>query len=142
MAFKAVKGKWGLRWWPKTASTAFSVNTLVAVNAGTGFFIPASSTTDFNLGILRKAVTSSDSDYASNTRLPIECPMSPYAEMEGDVSTGTLATTSVGEYFNLTDAAGVDQSSGSNRSVLCTGFISASKGLFVLNSNAATRPAV
>lgn len=140
MAFKAIKGRWGLRWYPKKASTAFAKDSLVQFD-GSGAVEPSTSTSDDNVGIIRKAIAATDSDYASTTKVPIEVPLSPYSEMEGDVSTGTLAASSVGSYFDLTDASGVNQSSGANTAVLCTGYISASKGRFILNATAANKQA-
>lgn len=136
MSFYARKGKWGLKWYPKTASTVFAKDSLVAWG-GSGYITPSTSSTDAQVGIVQKAVAATDSDYAATTLLPVEVPMEPTAEMEGDVTNGTLAVTSVGAYFDLVNASGVNQAASSNDAVLCTGFISASKGMFQLNSLAA-----
>lgn len=132
MAFRAVKGRWGLRWYSKTGSQAFANNSLVSWSSG--LLIPSTNATDLIVGIIRKAVASTDSDYASTTKVPVEVPTSPSCEVEADVTTGTLVTTSVGDYFDLTDASGVDQSASADDILLCTGFISATKGRFAINA--------
>lgn len=141
MSFFARKGKWGLRFFPKAASTAFSINACVAYN-GSGQIIPATSTTDVQVGIIRQAIAATDSDYASTTRVAVEVPLQPTCEMEGDVTAGTLAAASVGSYFDFNNSLGVNQGASANRSVLCTGFITAARGMFQLNSTAANRDAV
>lgn len=140
MAFKAVKGRWGLRWYAKTASTAFAKDSLVSWSSG--LLIPSTNATDQITGIIRIAVASTDSDYASTTRVPVEIPTGIGCEVEADVTTGTLVTTSVGDYFDLTDASGVDQSASADDIVLCTGFISATKGRFIINAMYQTKNAV
>jgi len=140
MAFKAVKGKWGLRWYGKTTSTAFAANSLVSWSSG--LLIPSTNATDQIAGIIRKAVAATDSDYASATKMPVEVPLEQGCEVEADVTTGTLVATSVGDYFDLTDASGVDQSASADDIVLCTGFISGTKGRFVVNAMYQTKNAV
>jgi len=138
--FKAIKGRWGLRWYPKTASTAFAKDSLVSFSSGT--LIPSSNATDQIQGIIRKAIAATDSDYASTTSVPVEVPLEVACEVEADVSTGTLVAASVGDYFDLTDASGVDQSASADDIVQCVGFISASKGRFIINALAQTKNAV
>ena len=60
-----------MQWYPKAASTAFTANTLVYFNT-TGEVIPADSTSGDHVGIIMKTVASTDSDYASETRVPID----------------------------------------------------------------------
>lgn len=140
MAFKAIKGRWGLRWYAKTASTAFSNDSLVSWSSGQ--LIPSTNATDQIAGIIRKAVVAADADYASASLVPVEVPTSPVCEVEADVTTGTLVATSVGDYFDLTDASGVDQSASADDIVLCTGFISGTKGRFIINGMAQTKNSV
>jgi hypothetical protein len=141
MSFKLVKGRPQLKWFKKTASTAYARDTLMAMDNSTGYLIAASATTDYNIGAIRRAVVSTDADYAQNSLVPVEVPAEPWATYLADVTTGSLAATDVGKYFNLTDAAGVNVSAATNKSVLCVGYISATQGLFILNANAVTLPA-
>jgi len=107
---------------------AFSSGTLVlATNAVESYYI---------VGVLRKAVTTDDSDYATARLLPVEVPIEKFVVWEADVKVGTLEAGSVGLYFDLTtadDGSGIDQSASALDIALCVKYISASKGLFILN---------
>lgn len=141
MAFKAAKGKWGLRWYPKKASTAFTINALVQYD-GSGAVEPSTTSSLDNVGIIRKTIASTDSDYASTTLVPVEVPLSPTCEVEFDVGTGTLTAADVGLYIDLASSTAADQSASAHDIILVTKFISASKGLGILNGLAPNKPAV
>jgi hypothetical protein len=71
--------------------------------------------------------------------IPVEVPVEMNVEWEADVKVGTLATSSVGLYFDLTtadDGSGIDQSASTYDIAQCTKFITTAKGLFVLNIGA------
>lgn len=140
MAFKAAKGKWGLRWYPKAASTALSIDSLVQFD-GNGEIIASTTSSLDNIGILRKAVVSTDSDYASLTLVPVEVPLSPQCEVEFDVTTGTLTAGDVGLWIDLASATAADQSASAHDIILVTKCISTTKGLGILNL-AVNTPAV
>ena len=136
MAVIPIDGKWKVKYFRKKASTAFAANSFVAfeTNGGAGDPIEPADASDAELiGICLKTVASTDSDYASNTRIPVLVPETRGAEFEGDVGTGTLTVADEGLEMDLKDADGIDQSAPTTDVVVCTRFISASKGRFVIN---------
>jgi hypothetical protein len=102
---------WQLRLFKKTASTAYSINSIVDWPASpTGFFVAATSSTTKLCGLLQRAVTSASSDYATTT---VWCPvLVPIAGPESTViatTTGTAVATDVGGRYDLTDAVTVNR---------------------------------
>lgn len=139
MAFYADERGWELRYFRKKASTAFSANTLVAfeTNGGAGDPIEPADASDAELiGICMKTVASTDPDYASNTRIPVMVPTKKGAEMLGDVGTGTLVVADEGLEVDLKDADEVDRDASTTDVLVCTRFISATKGRFIINKPA------
>lgn len=132
MGFKWVKGKTRIREFPRTASTTFTKNSLVYWISG--LVAPADSTSGDHIGICLESVASTDSDFATAAvPIKVEVPADKQCVMEADV-TGTLLTTDVGVAMDLSTALVVDQDATSKKVVTCVGFISTSKGLFVLNA--------
>lgn len=131
MSFRRISGKPRLEWWPKKASTAFSYGALVYPD-GAGAVQPADSTSGEHIGVIMKAVTSADSDYASTTMVPIDV-VGEDDVFEADV-TGTLTAAKVGTYMDLSDSVTVNAGATSKNVVLCVGFISATKGLFKITA--------
>lgn len=134
---KPITGKWKTMWMPKTASVAIVKGTLVEMAAG--YFKQATTTAGATdtplLGIYNgPTVASTDSDYASNTLLPVLVPAEPLAEAEIVVGTGSLAATDVGKSFDIDSDAEVTVSTTSNEPVTCTKYISATLGNFVLTN--------
>lgn len=122
-----------MAWFPKKASIAIDVGDLMYPD-GSGAIQLADSTSGEHLGISLKKVVSTDSDYASNTMIPVdECGQDDI--FEADVN-GTLTTAMIGNYYDLTDEANVNVAAQSKKVVLCVGFISATKGLFKITANA------
>lgn len=128
-----VKGKTKMLWFPKTASVTFTEGDMVMMTSG--YVATATAQSIEHLGIIRTSVASTDSDFASTTKVPVEVPLEPSCEFESTV-TGTLLTTDIGSYFDLSTAGLVNQDGSTYDAVLCKGFISTSKGRFSLNSNA------
>lgn len=129
-------GKWGIVYFRKKASTAFTANNLVAfeTNGGSGDPIePADASDTLLLGIGLKPVASTDSDYASNTRIPVAVPLEKFAEFECDTVSGTLVVADEGLEVDLSDAASVNRAASSTDVLTCTRFISATKGRFTIN---------
>lgn len=133
--FKLISGRPRLAWYPKKASTAFNVGDLVYPD-GSGAIQPADSTSGEHMGVIAKKVTSTDSDYASTTFVPVY-EVGPDDIFEAD-ATG-LTAAKVGTYMDLTDAATVNGSATSKNVVFMVGYISATKGLFKVSATAASR---
>jgi hypothetical protein len=137
MAFIRREGKTKIMYLPVAASTCASAEGAL-VSFSSGVLIPATNTVAGNTiaGVLRKTIATTDADYAVARLVPVEVPVEMNVVWEAPVNVGTLATTSVGLYFDLsTDDLGlaVDQSASTYDIVQCVQFISATKGLFVLN---------
>ena len=140
MAFIKKSGKTKIMYLPVAAS-AGAVAEGSAVALVSGVIVPATNTVDtFSIvGIIRKAIATTDSDYAVARLVPVEVPVEMNVVYEAPVEVGTLVATSVGLYFDLgtSDAGtGIDQSASALDVALCVKFISATKGLFVLNIGA------
>ena len=132
MSIKWVKGKTRIRWFPRTASTTFTKHSLVYWVSG--LISPADSTSGNHAGVCLEDVASTDSDFATAAvKIPVEVPADKQCVLEADV-TGTLVTTSIGLTYDLSTALLVNQGATSKNVVTCVGFISATKGLFVLNA--------
>uniref|UniRef100_A0A6M3IL45 Head decoration protein n=1 Tax=viral metagenome TaxID=1070528 RepID=A0A6M3IL45_9ZZZZ len=131
---RPVKGKWIVKQLPKTASVTFTNGDLVQMTSG--YVATATAQSTENHGIILTAVTSGDSDFASATKVPVAVPAEPSAEFECTV-TGTLATTSIGEGYDLSTAGLVNVAGTTYKVALCTGYISTAKGRFILSGNAA-----
>jgi hypothetical protein len=103
----AYKGKFHTEWYPKVASTAFAMNDLVYLDAN-GFLTPAVDGANIvALGLIQKTIATTDTDYASNTLVPVLVGDKD-AEFLCDVSTGTAGQTDVGEWIDIDDANSVD----------------------------------
>jgi hypothetical protein len=136
MSVYPVSGKWDLMYFRKVASTAFTANNFVAfeTNGGAGDPIePADASDTTLLGIGVKTVASTDSDYASNTRIPVLVPAEKSSEFECDDVDGTLVVADEGLLVDLTNAESVNRAASTTDVCLCTRFISATKGRFVIN---------
>lgn len=118
-----------IEWRPKKASVAMSVNDVVTTDSD-GYVLRLTAG-DKTYGTVLKAVASTDSDYADNTRVPVQV-CGENAEYLFDVSTGTAAQTNVGEYKDFEDHNSVDVTASTNDDVLVTDIVSDSviKGKF------------
>lgn len=133
MAFYLYKGDAQVRYFPKTASTALSVNG--AVSLASGQLIKATTSTTVNPGICLREVTSADADYAVATMTPVL--MNPSdCEFLIDVITGTATAALVGTTVDIASGGlGVDVGTDTHHQVTVTGFVSATKIIGRLNDN-------
>ncbi len=105
MAYKHVKGPALLEFWPKTASTALTINSVVTQSSGA--LITAVTATTEVLGVLQTTIASADTDYASTTSIPVLIPLSS-SEFEVDLTnTTTFAATFDGKQCDFGDAGGL-----------------------------------
>lgn len=130
--FQIKKGGTDLKKYPVTASTEFDAGALVAFSSGK--LIPATSVSakETIVGILPKAISSSDSDYADERFVSVIVPKEKNVEVEADVTSGLVAAD-VGLYQDLTSSTAVDRSASSVDVVQCVRVISSTKGVFRLN---------
>ena len=132
--FKRISGKPRLEWYNVAASIAISYGGLVYPD-GSGNIIKADSTSGNHLGVALRAIATTDSDYTSAKKIPVD------VVGEDDVFealvTGTLTTAMVGNFYDLSDELTVNVGATSKKVVLCVGFISATLGLFKISARAA-----
>ena len=114
-----------LEWFPKTASEAIAFNDIVGLNTSGTLTKYLDGSAFPMLGLCQKAVASTDSDYASETRIPALV-AGAEAEYLCDVSTRSAAATGVGEYIDGDDSNFVDVGTSSNNDFYVTQVISAS----------------
>lgn len=97
--FKRKNGQHNIKYFKKLASTAFTNGALTCVDSN-GYLIPATASTTEHVGVILRAVTATDSDFASATFVPVD--MCGSTDMFiADVSAGTVAQTAVGEFHDL-----------------------------------------
>ena len=125
-----VKGKTRVKAFATAASTAYLVGDLIAYPATQdNTIIVSTSTTDKQLGICLQAKAASDT---TTDPILVEVAAEPFCEFE--CATTSLVATDVGGYFDLTDARTVNRGATANDAVVCTSFLSATLGRFMLNS--------
>lgn len=93
----------------KVASTAFAMGALVAIDAN-GFITPAVTASASNdiIGVIQRAVTATDTDYAQNTFVEVDMAVRKQDWFVADVGTGTPAQTDVGEAVEIDNSLTVD----------------------------------
>lgn len=130
--FRRISGAPKMEWFRKKASTAFAVGDLVYFD-GAGAIQPADATSGDHIGVCLKEVTSTDDDYASTTKIPVDF-ATPDDIFEVDVETGTLTAAMVGNTCDLASADGIDVSASAKDVVTIVGFVSATKALVKINA--------
>lgn len=135
MAFKLHKGKVKTMYFPRPASTAFAKGDLVYFN-GSGQVIPADATSGMHVGVINRDVVSTDDDYATaDVLVPIDVPRERWVEWVVDAN-GTAVADDIGDQIDLTDAANANRAASAKDALLVTGFISSSKLIVTILSNA------
>lgn len=134
MAFIRKEGRTKVAWRPVTPSTALAKNSLVTFTSGKLVAVTAGTAAVDIYGVLKKAIASTDSDYASNRLVAVEVPTERHTVWEADVTSGLVATD-IGTEVDLTDASTVNRGAGSIDAVKVVGVISTTKGLFHVKFN-------
>lgn len=117
-----------VEFYPKAASTVMTFNDMVAINTS-GYLIRYTDGGAYPLlGLVQKTIASTDSDYASNTRIPVLV-AGANSIFLCDVSTGTAAATDVGEYIDVDDQDSVDVNASTNDDFYVVGVISGTQVL-------------
>lgn len=113
-----------MEYYPKTASTLFTFNEPVYLNTDGTLAPYTPGVAAPCLGLIKKAITAADSDYASATRVPVEVGNDD-TEYLFDASTTAAAATDVGEYVDYVEATiSVNVGSSSNDDVYVTQIVS------------------
>lgn len=110
MAIKRITGQPNNKPFKKAASEAFDVNDVVTRDTS-GYVTKATATTPRNelLGLITRAVVSTDSDYAENSVVVVDCfEGSGCEDFEADVDTGSAVQAMTGKSFDLNDEDGLN----------------------------------
>lgn len=83
----------------KAASAAFTIGGLVGFNTSTGY-IRLAQAGDKILGICKKAVASTDTDYAQATKIEVEI-LTKSNEVVAPISAGTLTVANLGTAYDV-----------------------------------------
>lgn len=115
-----------LEWYKKLASTTFTFNDLVYIDAN-GYLIKAvDGVAIIPVGLIQRTITATSDDYASATKVPVLVGGSE-AEYLCDVGTGTAAQTDIGEWIDIDDHQNVDVVATTYDIFFVTGIISTTK---------------
>ena len=110
MSLVPYRGKFAIRYIPKTASTAFTDGDMVTVlntGAGVGTLALATSSSPSVLGVIKKTIASTDSDYASATKVPVQVAANNTAEWKA-LTTTNGGQTEVGQFIDVSDEDTLD----------------------------------
>lgn len=140
--FRRISGSPKLEWYTKTASTPILNGNPVALTSGQ--LINATDATTAHVGVIMRDCISTDSDYATAVKVPVDVPTSDDI-FEVDVKVGvTAAAADVGVFADLYVGTGsdsmtqyavyVDPDTSTHNQVTVIGYISASKLLVKFNS--------
>ena len=134
---KPYKGHFHTEWYPKLASSSTScweMNDLTYLDAN-GYLISAIDGADLNpIGLVQKVTTSTDSDYASATMVPVLVGDED-AEYLCDVTTGTAAQEDVGQWIDIDDENSVDVDASTYQLFFVTKVISATQVVAKMSKN-------
>jgi hypothetical protein len=132
------QGKTKFMYFGSTASEEIAEGAVVALASGRIIKAANDTSPATIVGVIRHAITSSDDEYLTvNTPVEVEVAVERFVVWEADVlSTNALTNTDQGTYMDLTTAdtgLEVDTNVSTLDTCFCVGYISATKGLFVLN---------
>jgi len=124
-------GRERMEWYQKTASQAFSFNDAVYVTSS-GFVSPAAAASNVPiLGLCYRAVKSTDTDYAQNTRIPVFIPDKDTVFL-ADVGAGTVTQEDVDEFVDSFSASAIDETASTYQSWHIVDIVSATQALVKL----------
>lgn len=126
MAFKLYKGLTKTEQLPVTPSTVLPADSLVKFTSGLLVASGADPAAGSVRGVVVKAITAADADYASSRRIGVQVPVERHVVWEAD-GTGTFVATDIGAEFGVSDGSTVDKAETSTVHFLVTEFLSATK---------------
>ena len=141
-SWKLNSGKFKIKYFNKAANTTISSGVMLELVAG--LLVEATTTAGAAdtpiVGLYAGPdIKSGSSTYTVAELLPVYVPVDPTAAYQGAVDTGTLVAASEGLSYDISATNGVTQSTTTNNAVLCLRYISATLGLFAINSLGAPR---
>lgn len=133
--FSVHKGKVKTVWLPVDASGgAMPKGSLVTVTSGVIELATSSTANTAIVGILDKAVATTDDDYAVARMLPVLVPVEKHVEYEADVTSGLVAAD-IGLEVDATDHLVLNRGASSVDVAKCVKVLSGTKGIFFLKIN-------
>lgn len=135
MSFRIKSGKVKTIPLQVTASTAIGAGALVAWSSGKLVAATSSSAPTVIAGVLVKAITATDDDYAVEREVLVQVPMEKNTVWEAAVTSGLVAADR-GLYQDLTDSVTVNRAASSIDVVQCVRVLSTTLGEFILNIGA------
>lgn len=131
MAFFRKKGKTKTIWLGVTTSTVFTKGDIVSESSGLLIRATSATTALSHMGVIKKTILATDSDYATARLVPVEVPVEKNVEWQGDVTSGLVATD-VGLEVDLTDAQNINRAASSVKVAMVRAVVSSTVGIFVL----------
>lgn len=128
MTFILRQGKTKTMLLPVTTSTVLTKDTLVTFSSGLLIAATSSTAAADIVGVVRKTIVSTDSDYATARLIPVDVPVERYTVWEG--TTASAVATDIGIETDLTDAGTVNRGATSVKAVRMNKLLSATRGLF------------
>ena len=128
MSFILRRGKVKTVYLPVTTSTAFTKDTLVSFSAGLLTAATSATTAVNTIGVIRKTIASTDTDYATARTVPVDVPVERCTEWEADVTSGLVAADIMKE-VDLTDAANVNRAASAIQNIRVKEVLSTTKGV-------------
>lgn len=125
------KGKTKTIWLPVTTSTVFTKGDIASESSGFLIRATASTTALSHIGVIKKSILATDTDYATARLVPIEVLLEKNVVWQGDVTSGLVAAD-VGLEVDLTDAQTINRAASSIKVAIVDSVISATLGTFVL----------
>lgn len=131
MAFIKYKGKTVVRWLPVTTSTTFTKGDIVAWSSGLLIKATSSTAAKDHVGVIKKTIAATDSDYATARKVPVEIPVEKRVLWRGPAT--ALVAADIGLWIDLTDAGTADRANSTIDALSVEDVLSSTVGLFVLN---------
>ena len=136
---KLYKGKTKLTPFPWTIGQTVTKGGLVALSSGQLVPAVAGTAGAAIVGVIPEAITSASDEYTTQGDVLVEVPVQKNVRWICDVDdTHALVLLDIGSFFDLSSETGyendtVDAGESTEDIFQCVGFISATKGIFVLN---------
>lgn len=136
---KLYKGKTKFVYLPWTTGQTVTAHGLVAMSSGKLIPAVAGLAGASIVGVIPEAITSASDVYTTQGDVAVEVPIEKDVQWLCDVdSTEALVATDVGSFMDLSSESGytndtVDSGESTEDVFQCVGFVSATKGIFVLN---------
>lgn len=129
MSVKLRRGKTKFVYLPVTTSTALTVDSLVTFTSGLLVAATATTATADLIGVIRHAIASTDTDYATARLVEVEVPVERFTEWE--ITTGTgLVSGDILKEVDLTDAVTANRGASSIKIVRPVKVLSTTLGVY------------